>query len=401
MKTFISALALAICTTNVNAQSLQHAYRDFLRVGVSVNQWQVKAEEKVKDGISYSGAYKTDQTADYPLIVQHFGWVVPENCMKCEVIHPKEGVYDFTLADQLVDKALANGQKVIGHCLIWHSQCAPWFFTDDNGKQVSADVLRKRIKDHIYTIVSHFRGRIVGWDVVNEAFEDNGTLRESMFYKILGEDFIPLAFQYAHEADPNLELYYNDYSMNKAKKLDGVINFFRPLIAKGMRIDAIGMQAHMIYGDSDYISEYTRSINEIAKLGLKAQFTELDLTMLPNPFGFSGANISDNAAYKESMDPYKDGLPAEKQAQFDEFWLDFFQMLMNNKDKVNRVNFWCLNDANSWRNDFPIHGRTDYATLFDRQSKPKPTVAKLIELGETGKRPAPAPVKLSKKKVKK
>ena len=156
------------------------------------------------------------------------------------------------------------------------------------------------------------------------------------------------------------------------------------------------MQAHMIYGDTDYITEYTNSIKKIASLGLKAQFTELDLTMLPNPYGFSGANISDTAAYMEAMDPYKDGLPAEKQAQFDEFWLDFFQMLMDNKENVMRVNFWCLNDANSWRNDFPIKGRTDYATLFDRQCQPKPTVQKLIELGETGKRPAPTPANKKK-----
>lgn len=403
MKRFISALAMAaIFANSASAQSLQHAYRDFLRVGVSVNQWQVKAEDKVKEGVVYSGAYKTDQTADYPLIAQHFGWVVAENCMKCEVIHPQEGVYDFTLADQLVDKALANGQKVVGHCLIWHSQCAPWFFYDEKGQKVSAEVLKKRMKEHIYTIVSHFRGRVVGWDVVNEAFNDDGTPRKSMFYEILGEDYMPLAFQYAHEADPSIELYYNDYSLNKAQKLDGIINFFRPLIAKGMPINAIGMQAHMIYGDSDYVTEYTRSIKEIAKLGLKAQFTELDLTMLPNPYGFSGANISDNTAYSEEMDPYKNGLPAEKQAEFDEFWLDFFQMLMRNKEYVNRVNFWCLNDAGSWRNDFPIHGRTDYATLFDRQCKPKPTVAKLIELGETGKRPAPDKIlRASKKKSKK
>lgn len=397
MRKIITVLALAvICVQGIDAQSLQHAYRDFLRVGVSVNQWEVKAEKAVKEGISYSGAYKTDQTSDYPLIAQHFGWVVPENCMKCEVIHPEEGVYDFTLADQMVDKALAHGQQVIGHCLVWHSQCAPWFFVDENGKQVSAEVLKKRLREHIFTILGHFRGRVVAWDVVNEAFEDDGTLRHSKFYEILGEDFIPLAFQYAHEADPNIELYYNDYSMNKPAKVDGIINFFRPLIAKGMPIHAIGMQAHMIYGDSDYITEYTNSIKKIASIGLKSQFTELDLTMLPNPYGFSGANISDNAAYQEAMDPYKDGLPAEKQEQFDEFWLDFFQMLIDNKKDVIRVTFWCFNDANSWRNDFPVKGRTDYATLFDRQCQPKPTVQKLIELGETGQRPVAKPKKVKK-----
>ncbi len=366
------------CT--VGAQSLQSAYRDYWRMGVSVNQWEVKSEQAVGTNLNYSGGVSADQTSHYQAIAQHFGWVVPENCMKCEVIHPKEGVYDFTLGDQLVEKALANGQQVIGHCLIWHSQCAPWFFVDAEGKQVSAEVLKQRMRDHIFTILGHYRGKVAGWDVVNEAFNDDGSLRHSKFYEILGEDFIPLAFQYAHEADPTVELYYNDYSMNKAKKVEGVVNFFRPLIAKGMPIDAIGLQGHLILGDTDYVKEYEQTIKAIASLGVKVQFTELDMSVLPNPYGFSGANVSDRFKYSEQMDPHKNGLPAAKQEEFDQFWLDFFGMLMNNKENILRVNFWCLNDANSWRNDFPIKGRTDYATLFDRQNRPKPTVEKLIHL---------------------
>ena len=361
------------------AQSLQDAYRNYWRMGVSVNQWEVKGEGAVGN-LSYSGGVSADQTAHYSAIAQHFGWVVPENCMKCEVIHPQEGVYDFTLGDQLVEKALAHGQHVVGHCLIWHSQCAPWFFVDDEGKQVSAEVLKQRMRDHIFTILGHYKGKVEAWDVVNEAFNDDGSLRRSKFYEILGEDFIPLAFQYAHEADPTVELYYNDFSMNKAKKVESVVNFFRPLIAKGMPITAIGMQGHLILGDTDYVKEYEHAIQTIASLGLKAQFTELDISVLPNPYGFSGANVSDRFKYSEQMDPYKNGLPATKQKEFDQFWLDFFGMLMNNKENILRVNFWCLNDANSWRNDFPIKGRTDYATLFDRQNWPKPTVQKLINL---------------------
>lgn len=396
MRMKFNLLALmAVLVGTVHAQSLQEAYRDYWRMGVSVNQWEVKAEEAVGSNLSYSGGVSADQTSHYQAIAQHFGWVVPENCMKCEVIHPQEGLYDFTLGDQLVEKALANGQHVVGHCLIWHSQCAPWFFVDDEGKQVSAEVLKKRMKDHIFTILGHYKGKVEGWDVVNEAFNDDGTLRRSKFYEILGEDFIPLAFQYAHEADPTVELYYNDYSMNKAQKVEGVVNFFRPLIAKGLPITAIGLQGHLIYGDTDYVKEYEQTIQAIASIGLPSQFTELDISMLPNPYGFSGANVSDRFKYSEMMDPYRNGLPADKQEQFDQFWIDFFKMLMANKEHVLRVNFWCLNDANSWRNDFPIKGRSDYATLFDRQSQPKPTVQKLIQLT------APAPVAGSKKSKKK
>ena len=385
MKKILSLVLVAVvclgCKETAEVQSLQEAYKDYWRTGVSVNQWEVQAEDSVKEGVSYSGAVSLDQTADYPLIAQHFGWVVPENCMKCEVIHPEEDRYDFTLADQLVEKALANGQQVIGHCLIWHAQCAPWFFVDKEGNQVTAEVLKQRMHDHIFTILDHFRGKVVGWDVVNEAFNDDGTLRQSKFYEILGEEFIPLAFQYAHEADSTVELYYNEYSMNKPAKLKGVLDFFRPLVAEGLPIQGIGMQGHlMLDTEDDYISQYEHSIQQIAALGLKTQFTELDLSVLPNPYNFGGANIAANFEYREELDPYRDSLPAEMQEKADAFWVDFYKMLIRNHEHVLRVNFWCFNDANSWRNDWPVKGRTEYATLFDRQSQPKPTVQKLIDL---------------------
>ena len=380
---FLAAVALLVVgcdAPSTPSKSLQEAYQDYWRMGVSVNQWEVQAETAMKDGVSYSGASSLDQTADYPMIAHHFGWVVPENCMKCEVIHPEEDRYDFTLADQLVEKALANNQHVVGHCLIWHAQCAPWFFVDDEGNQVSADVLKQRMHDHIFTVLDHFHGKIEAWDVVNEAFEDDGTLRHSPFYEILGEEFIPLAFQYAHEADSTIELYYNDYSMYKPEKVKAVVDFFRPLIEGGLPIHAIGMQAHLFLGDEDYPTLYEKSIQEIATLGLPSQFTELDLSVLPNPYAVAGANIGANFEYSEELDPYTDGLPAEVQEQADQFWVDFFKMLIRNREHVLRVNFWCFNDANSWRNDWPVKGRTEYATLFDRNSQPKPTVQKLVEL---------------------
>ena len=330
-----------------------------------------------------TGQVSNDQTADWPLIVDNFNFVVAENCMKCEVIHPKEGVYDFTLADQFVDKAKAAGKKVLGHCLIWHSQCAPWFHFDKDGKPVSAEVLKKRMREHIFTIVSHFKGRVDAWDVVNEGFEDDGTPRKSLFYQILGTDYIPLAFRYAHEADPNAELYYNDFSMNKSTKVEGVAAFFRPLIQQGLPITAIGMQGHMILEDNvdnSLIKEYEHSIETIAALGVPTFFSELDLSVLPNPYGFSGANVSDRFAYRPEMDPYKDGLTKALEAKISQYWVDFYKMLLRHHKDIIRVNYWCLNDANSWRNDFPIKGRTDYATLFDRQGRLKPFVQQLIDL---------------------
>lgn len=370
----------------VSAQSRRgfaDAYRDYWFTGVSVNQWQVAADLTGTNEHDVTGFIASDQTNDWPAIVENFNWVVAENCMKCEVIHPQEGVYDFTLADQFVNKAKAAGLKVQGHCLIWHSQCAPWFHYDKDGKLVSPEVLKQRMREHIYTIVSHFKGRVDAWDVVNEAFEDDGTPRKSLFWQILGTDYIPLAFQYAHEADPSIQLFYNDFSMNKPTKVEGVANFFRPLIQQGLPVTAIGMQGHMIMEDNvnnSVIKQYEHSIETIASLGVPTFFSELDLSVLPNPFGFSGANISDKFAYRLEMDPYKNGLTREQEARMEQFWIDFYKMLIPHHKDILRVNFWCLNDANSWRNDFPIKGRTDYATLFDRQNKRKPVVDQLIEL---------------------
>ena len=367
----------------MHAQSLAEAYRDYWYTGVSVNQWEVEADETGTNQHDVTGQVSNDQTADWPVIAANFNWVVAENCMKCEVVHPQEGVYDFTLADKFVDKAKSAGMKVLGHCLIWHSQCAAWFHYDDKGNLVSPEVLRKRMREHIYTVVSHFKGRVDAWDVCNECFEDDGTPRKSLFYQILGTDYIPLAFQYAHEADPNAQLYYNDFSMNKAEKVEGVARFFRPLISQGLPVSAIGMQGHMILEDNVdncIIKQYSHSIETIASLGVPTFFSELDLSALPNPYGFSGANISDRFAYRPEMDPYTKGLSKAKEKEVEQFWIDFYKMLISHRDDIHRVNFWCLNDATSWRNDFPIKGRTDYATLFDRQNRPKPFVQKIIEL---------------------
>lgn len=385
MKKLLLALALGTslgASAQCNEITLKDAYRDYWFTGVSVNQWEVAAETNAKNEHDVTGFVGADQTADWAVVEKNFNAVVAENCMKAEVIHPKEGVYDFTLADQFVEKSLAAGMRVHGHVLIWHSQCPYWFHHDNDGKLVSKEVLKKRMKEHITTILAHFKGRVASWDVVNEAFEDDGSLRNSLWYQILGEDFIPLAFQYAHEADPNVELYYNDYSMNKASKVEGVCKFFKPLLEKGLHVDGIGMQGHMILEDGaeTIINQYDHSIKTIAALGVKTFFSELDLSVLPNPYGFSGANVSDRFAYRPEVDPYKDGIPAAKQAEIAKFWVDFYKMLIPHKDDIIRLNYWCVNDRNSWKNDFPIRGRHDYATIIDRENNVKPFVQDIINL---------------------
>lgn len=394
-KILISSLFVNASLLSLNAQTLKDAFRDYWYTGVSVNQWEVAAETNAKNEHDVTGFVGADQTSNWAVVEKNFNTVVAENCMKPEVVHPQEGVYDFTLADQFVEKSLAAGMRVHGHVLVWHSQTPYWFHHDKDGKLVSKEVLKKRMKEHIFTVMAHFKGRVSSWDVVNEAFEDNGSLRNSLWYQILGEDFIPLAFQYAHEADPTAELYYNDYNMNKASKVESVCKFFKPLVDKGLPVTAIGMQGHMILEDGlKTISDYQHSIDCIKGIGLKTFYSELDLSVLPNPYGFSGANVSDRLKYTPEKDPYKSGISADKQAEADNYWLEFFKMLIKNKESILRVNFWCVNDGNSWKNDFPIKGRTDYATLVDRNNQMKPVVQKIIELVQ----PAQAPAKKNKKK---
>lgn len=343
-------------------QSLKDAFKDFFYVGTALNEQQIL-------GID----------ADAIRVVEsQFNSITPENIMKSEEIHPEEGRFYFDLSDKFVDFGEKNGMKIIGHTLIWHSQLSDWFCVDENGDDVSAEVLKERMKTHIHTIVGRYKGRIHGWDVVNEAILDNGAWRESKFYQILGEDFMKYAFQYANEADPDAELYYNDYSMANPGRRDAVVAMVKNLQEEGVKIDGIGMQGHL---NMDYpsLEEYEKSIQAFAGLGVKVMITELDLTVLPSPRRDVGANVASTFEYQQEINPYADGLPEDVEAKQTQRYVDFFKLFMKYRDVIDRVTLWGVNDAQSWKNDWPVKGRTDYTLLFDRNNNPKPVVDAIIE----------------------
>ena len=315
------------------------------------------------------------------VVKEQFNQVVAENCMKGEENHPEVNRFDFTDGDKLVDWAERNGKTVIGHCLVWHSQPPKWMFTDANGKTVSREVLIGRMYNHIMTVVTHYKGKIKGWDVVNEAFEDDGSYRKSPYYNIIGPEFIELAFQFAHEADPNVELYYNDYSTSKPGKREAICKLVRSLKSKGLRIDAVGMQSHNGYNYPDY-AEYEKSIEAFAAEGVKVMMTELDVNMLPNPEGFGGAEISQNFELQAKYNPYVKGLDKKAQKLFNQRYLDLFKIIERHKDVISRVTFWGVNDGHTWLNDWPIKGRTNYPTLIDRNNQLKPVVKDIEKLFE-------------------
>ena len=310
------------------------------------------------------------------IVKKHFTAIVAENCMKMEEVHPSEDVYDFKDADNFVKFGEENGLTMTGHCLIWHSQCPDWFCVDKNGKNVTPEVLKQRMKDHITTVVNHFKGKLKGWDVVNEAIIEDGSYRKSKFYEILGEEFIPLAFQYAHEADSTIELYYNDYGMDNPGRREGVVKLIRSLKEKGLRIDAVGMQGHM---GMDYpkIEEFEKSMLAFANEGVKVMITEWDMSALPTVS--HSANISDTVAFKKALNPYPDALPDSVSQTWNARMKQFFQLFEKHADIVDRVTAWGVTDGDSWKNGFPIKGRKDYPLLFDRNYQPKPFITEMIE----------------------
>ncbi len=312
------------------------------------------------------------------IAASQFNAISPEGCMKIKAIHPEENRYDFTEADRFVAFGEKHHQAIIGHTLIWHAALPDWFCTDREGKDVSPEVLKKRMKQHISTVVGRYKGRIKGWDVVNEAFADDGTYRNSPFYRILGEEFIPLAFQYAHEADPDVELYYNDFNLYLTPKREAIIRVVKELQRRNLRIDAVGMQGHLWQG-SPTVESVERAIVDLAKINVEVMVTELDLTALPAPKKDLGGEAWADFEYDASIDPYRNGLPAEVEARWTGHMLSFFKLFLKHKDVITRVTLWGVSDGDSWRNGWPVRGRVDYPLLFDRNHQPKPVVDCIIK----------------------
>ncbi len=365
-KTVLAGL-LAIVVTACGAQTavkkeatLKDALGDKFLIGTALNTRQSSGQD----------------TNAVKVVKKHFNAIVAENCMKSEVLQPEEGRYDFRQADEFVKFGEDNGMTVTGHCLIWHSQCPRWFLVDKDGKNVSAEVLKQRMKEHITTVVSRYKGRILGWDVVNEAMMEDGSYRKSKFYEILGEEFIPLAFQYAHEADPDAELYYNDYNMHEPGKRATVVKLVNDLKKRGLRIDAVGMQGHvgMDYPD---LSEFEASMEAYAATGAKVMITEFDMSALPTIS--RSANVADRVDFeKKTLNPYPDGLPDSVSLEWNARMETFMNLFIKHADYVTRVTAWGVSDRDSWKNNFPMRGRTDYPLFFDREYRPKPFVQKLI-----------------------
>lgn len=344
-----------------NPKGLKDAYKNNFLIGAALNNNQILEKDSVQN----------------LLIATQFNSVTPENVMKSLLIHPKKDSYNFELPDKLVNFALKNKMHVQGHTLVWHSQLSPFFNEiSDSLEMVSV------LSQHIQTIVGRYKGKIDAWDVVNEALNDDGTLRKTVFLEVLGEDYLTLAFRLTAEADPDAKLYYNDYSMTNPNKRAGAIRMIKKLQEKGIKVDGIGMQGH--WGlNSPSIEEIESSILDYAALGVQVAITELDISVIPMPWDFTGADV--NVKFESTdptMNPYPESLPDSIQDKLADRYEAIFKMFLKHHDKISRVTFWGVNDGDSWKNDWPIQGRKDHPLLFDRNNESKKGYYRIIALTE-------------------
>lgn len=345
-------------TTGSGTPSLKELFKDDFQIGAALNNWQI--EEK--------------DTLSRDLIPRQFNVVTPENIMKAEVIHPQWDKYDFTMADKIVEYGNKHGIQINAHTLIWHSQM-PVFAR----RIQDVDSFRNFFTNHIKTVAARYDGKVLTWDVVNEALNEDGTMRNSPFLQKLGPDFVTEAFRLAATASPRTELYYNDYNNEQPAKRAGCIALIKKIQAAGVKINGVGIQGHWHLGKVP-LKEIEESILEYSALGIKVAITELDIEVLPR--NFQGADVAQRMQNDPTMNPYVNGLPDSIQQQLARDYQSLFQLLLKHRDKIERVTFWGVHDGQSWLNGWPVRGRTNYPLLFDRKGKPKPAFYAVVEAAQ-------------------
>jgi endo-1,4-beta-xylanase len=357
-QTFIYPLLWVAATTNLPAfaQSVQEKglkdyYKGYFPIGVAVSARDIKDPQEIA------------------LILTQFNSLTPENAMKMGPIHPEENRYNWRDADSIVAFAQAHGLKVRGHNLCWHEQTPKWLFRDTAGNLVTKEILLKRLRDHITTVVKRYKGKIYAWDVINEAVDDDSTkfLRNSLWYQVCGYDFIIKAFEYAHEADPDAILFYNDYNTERPEKRERVYRLLKMLVEAKVPINAVGIQAHWSIYEPDQ-KNLVETIKEFSSLGLKIQITELDISIYPWEKNRRSLRASDSDAYTPDLE----------KKQTDQYAM-VFNICRQYKDVITGVTFWNISDKHTWLDEYPVLGRKNYPLLFDQNFLPKKAYWKVVD----------------------
>jgi endo-1,4-beta-xylanase len=363
-----SAAVAAAWATGAEPEALKDLAPKTLLVGAAINRAQAAEQDPVATAI----------------VTRHFDQVSPENDLKWERIHPEPDRYDFGPADRYVEFGRRRAMFVVGHVLLWHQQTPAWVFAGEGGKPLDRATALARLRGHIQAVAGRYKGRVGGWDVVNEALEDDGSMRQTKWRDAIGDDYIAKAFEYARAADPAAELYYNDYNLWKPAKRDAAIRLVQGLKAKGLRVDAIGEQAHWGIDDPP-LAAIDKTLAAFAAAGIRVHVTELDMDVLPRDPDMWGADLAKKAKIRAATNVYPEGLPPAMQERLARRYAECFRLFL--KHGVRRVTFWGVTDKSTWLHDFPIPGRVNYPLLWDKDGREKPAFAAVAEvLSRQGRR---------------
>jgi endo-1,4-beta-xylanase len=408
--------AISATTQAADKPTLKDAYKDHFYVGVAINRTIAMNASVRADNVNRNMGQVDKDTA---LVKEQFNQLSPENDLKWALIHPQEGAdgYDFGPADAYVNFGLSNNMYIVGHTLVWHGQTPRWVFqgtnlppgkantslpsvaptnapgTNDfggrrpgrgfgggfggfsmNGPHASREELLQRMHDHIFTVIGRYKGKIKVWDVVNEALADGGTntLRTSPWEQIIGPDFIAKAFEFAHEADPDAILRYNDYSLENSAKRKKLITLIKSLQAQHVPVMAIGSQTHVSVSSPSY-EEEDKVLTELETLGLPIHITEFDVNSAQGGQRNTSGDVAGNAATTQG------GLVSDADRKLANAYAGLFRAFMKHQNSVKVVTLWGVNDAVSWR----AQGRP---LLFDGNDQPKPAFDAVIRVA-TGDQP--------------
>jgi endo-1,4-beta-xylanase len=375
MKTLLAMLSTATIALSASAHTraqepgvLKDAFQDAFRVGAAVGTRHIMAG---------------DDSPELALVARQYNTITPENLLKFAEVHPEPDRYNFEPADRYVEFGEKHGMWIVGHTLVWHNQTPLWAFETEDGKPLDRETALANMKEHISTVVGRYKGRIDAWDVVNEAIDDNGRLRTGPvgppgrrgepWHAAIGDDYIEHAFRLAHEADPDAELYYNDFNEWNVAKIEAISKLITSLKDKGVRIDGLGLQGH--WGmDYPKIDEIDHMLTEYGKLGVKLMITELDVNIAAKEN--TGADIGQRNA---SGGRGSSTLPDDQQQALTQRYADVFKVLLKHRDKLDRVTFWGVHDGHSWLND---RGTPNHPLLFDRQMQPKPAFEAVLGVAQ-------------------
>lgn len=371
MKRLATLVLLFSAATQAAETTLKAAYEDAFMLGAAVNEAIVSGEDAKAQALT----------------LKHFNTITPENVMKAGPLLPEKEAYRFDAADAVVDFGEKHDLFIVGHTLVWHNQTPDWFFKNAQGRPNTPEQQIERMRQHIETVAGRYKGRVHAWDVVNEVIAEDGSYRPTTWVEGVGDGdtLVKKAFEFANQYAPDAELYYNDFNAWRPAKRDGIVRMVKMLQKAGIRIDGIGIQGHwgLNYPKTEYIEQ---AIEAYAALGVKVMITELDVDVLP--LTREGQIIGQGMMhpqyeleeFKNYLDPYRDGLPAEVQQQLADRWAELFGIFYKHRDKIDRVTLWGVHDPMSWKNGYPIPNRTNYPLLFNRDYSAKPAVEAILQV---------------------